>query len=160
MKSQSIHIVDVGTWKGEGLGVFPTIKSFEFIEHLVFKKEEERSVIHYEQITWLKPSSLHKKKSSHWESGFISFENKEQFFMNNVHVNGRMECLNLNEIKMSKDSCQFLFESRLIINDERMQNSKREWNFDDGKLNYEMFMGTTTVKKQQLHLSACLIKEI
>lgn len=149
----------VGTWKGEGLGIFPTIKNFEFIEHLVFKRDEERAVIYYEQRTWLKQSSSQKRRSSHWESGFISFENEEQFFMNNVHENGRMECLNLNEIKMSKDSYQFLFESRLIINDERMQTSKREWNFDDEKLNYEMFMGTKTVKKQQLHLSAHLIRE-
>ncbi|WP_028607719.1 FABP family protein [uncultured Olleya sp.] len=150
----------VGTWKGEGLGVFPTIKNFEFIEHLVFKKDEERAIIHYEQRTWLKPSSSQKRRSSHWESGFISFENEEQFCMNNVHENGRMECLNLNEIKMSKDSYQLLFESRLIINDERMQTSKREWNFDSRKFNYEMFMGTKTVKQQQLHLSACLIKEM
>ena len=149
----------VGMWKGEGKGIFPTIQSFEFNEQLVFKRDEERAIIHYEQRTWLKSSSSNKKRSSHWESGFISFENEEQLFMNNVHENGRMECLNLNKIKVLKGTYQFLFVSRLIINDERMKTSNREWNFDDRKMNYEMFMGTTTVKKQQLHLSACLIKE-
>ena len=61
---------------------------------------------------------------------------------------------------MSQDYYQLLFESRIIINDDRMESSKREWNFNDGKLNYEMFMGTKTVKQQQLHLSAYLIKEM
>ncbi len=151
----------VGIWKGKGIGIFPTIENFEFIEHLEFKKDEERAIIHYEQRTWLKTNTLEKGRSSHWESGFISFENNKQPFMNNVHENGRMECLNLNEIKMiSKNSFHFLFASRLIINDERMQTSKRKWEFNDGKLNYEVYMGTTKVKKQQLHLNACLVKEI
>jgi len=151
----------VGIWKGEGLGIFPTIENFEFIEQLEFKKDEERAVIHYEQRTWIKTNSLKKGRSSHWESGFISFENKEQTFMNNVHINGRMECLSLNEIKVLNNySFRFIFKSRLIINDKRMQTSKREWNFDDGKLNYKMYMGTTKVEQQQLHLSAYLIKEV
>ncbi len=150
-----------GIWKGKGIGIFPTIESFEFIELLEFKKDEERAIIHYEQRTWLKTNTLEKGRNSHWESGFISFENNEQPFMNNVHENGRMEFMDLNDIKrLGKNSFHFLFASRLIFNDERMQASKRKLNFDDGKLNYEMYMRTKKVRKQQLHLKACLVKVV
>lgn len=148
----------VGQWKGEGKGVFPTIDDFEYIEHLTFKKDEDRAIIHYEQKTWLKSSTLEKGRSSHWESGFISFEDKEQHKVYNVHGNGRMETLDISDIEVFKNGCKLLFSSKLIMNDTRMVTSSREWIFDQRKMNYTMSMRTEAVANKTVHLTASLLK--
>lgn len=150
-----------GTWKGEGIGVFPTINNFEYIEHLRFESDEERALMYYEQRTWIKPTSNSKKRSSHWESGFISFVNQENIFMNNVHENGRVESLLLEKVENDIEGYRLEFSSSFIKNDERMLCSGRTWYINplNSTLQYEMDMSTLETKKYQLHLKCNLIKE-
>ncbi len=146
-----------GNWKGEGIGMFPTIKKFEFIEHLSFKKDERRAIIHYEQQTWIKKDEFNSKRNAHWESGFISFE-KENVFMNNVQSSGRIELLNLKSIEAFGKEVKLIFTSKNIYNDERMLSSQRVWSFNENNFYYEMFMNTKTTKNTTIHLEANLNK--
>ena len=150
-----------GSWKGEGSGFFPTIQDFEYTELLRFGCDAERAVIHYEQKTWIKPTLSNTARSAHWESGFISFEQEANQFMHNVHANGRMESLALQNISCQNDVFELLFLSNYIKNDERMLGSGRKWQIDAAHhtLTYEMSMRTQAIKNQQLHLTAHLKKE-
>lgn len=57
----------VGTWRGEGRGVYPTIDSFAYTEELTFCHPDPRKpVLTYSQRTWNPITSL----PMHSESGF------------------------------------------------------------------------------------------
>jgi len=150
-----------GSWQGEGTGFFPTIQDFEYTEILKFGCDTEKAIIHYEQKTWIKPTLANIARSAHWETGFISFEDEENQLMNNVHANGRMESLTLQNIIYNNKVFELVFVSNDIKNDDRMLGSDRKWriNTTTQVLEYEMSMRTLTVADKQLHLTASLKKE-
>ena len=55
----------LGTWRGEGVGGFPTIESFRYGEEVTFS-HVGKPVLHYTQRTWLLDSGA----PSHSECGF------------------------------------------------------------------------------------------
>ena len=57
----------VGTWKGKGKGIYPTIEPFEYEETLVIEKMPKKPVYMYTQKT----ISLVNGDLMHLESGFI-----------------------------------------------------------------------------------------
>ncbi|GAX86390.1 hypothetical protein CEUSTIGMA_g13801.t1 [Chlamydomonas eustigma] len=61
----------VGTWKGKGRGIYPTIKDFEYLEELTFEWDERnpRPLLFYKQRTF--STKGNPAKPMHSESGFI-----------------------------------------------------------------------------------------
>lgn len=56
-----------GTFAGKGSGSYPTIKSFEFREEVVFEKLGSKNIFSYRQKTW----NLQSDAPMHTESGFL-----------------------------------------------------------------------------------------
>ncbi|MCB0488252.1 MAG: FABP family protein [Cyclobacteriaceae bacterium] len=145
-----------GEWRGEGEGMFPTIDNFRYVEHLRFSVDEERPFCHLEQRTWIKPSA----KPSHWESGFLSFEENMTGSLRTVQSGGRSEVILLEEAIATDEKIELKFSPSTISHDFRIVGTSRQWilNLVNASFSYEMQMATQNVTKLQLHLRATLSK--
>lgn len=150
-----------GTWTGSGKGLFPTIPPFEYKEVLKFQRDEERPLVHYEQRTWIEAVLGQTRRASHWETGFLRFDNQMQGTMHSAQNSGRAEFLRLDGLRAAHGKYELSFTTSTIFKDERIVGSKRKWLFDraTGSMHYEMHMATSIVNDIQLHLSASLQKQ-
>lgn len=150
-----------GVWEGYGKGFFPTIAPFDYTEIIIFKKDEERPTIHYEQRTWIEETLGQKKRPSHWETGFLQIDDQLGGSINNAQNSGRLELLNLDEFMLTEEKYKLSFTTKSILNDERIKGSSRQWifNISEKTMFYEMHMATNRVTNAQLHLKATLKKK-
>jgi hypothetical protein len=83
----SIQVLDLlkGTWKGEGCGGYPTIKSFDYRESLTFTRYDEKTLA-YEQRTQKRYDGQTEWLVSHWENGFIRILESGQLELINAQV--------------------------------------------------------------------------
>ena len=162
-KSQITELLSLleGTWNGSGLGFFPTIDSFEYREEMKFIRDEERLLLHYEQRTWVQESAIQRRRPSHWESGFLVFDDNLNGSINCAQSGGRLELIALNKLDFNGPIISLDFSPSRIVNDSRMLGSNRSWRIETSKklLSYEMNMATTKVKDIQAHLKAELRKD-
>ncbi|MEQ9230912.1 MAG: heme-binding beta-barrel domain-containing protein, partial [Cyclobacteriaceae bacterium] len=77
--------------------------SFEYSEILMFTRDEERLILHYEQRTWTKESATQRKRPSHWESGFLMFDENLAGTINCAQSGGRLELIKLNKLDFNGD---------------------------------------------------------
>ena len=143
-----------GTWRGEGMGGFPTVDSFVYRETLTFERRDEESLF-YMQRTEKRMDGQPEFVLSHWESGFIHILAGNELGLANVQSGGRGEFLK-GKIDGTEGKVRLDFISESLANDDRMVASARTFVIDGDRLQYEMSMQTTRVNKIVQHLKATL----
>lgn len=147
----------IGTWKGRGLAVYPTIASTEYFEELRFEFVESELAIFFDQRTWYVKGD-EKGAPLHWECGYIICKEEGNYQLINAQNNGRTETLNGIASMFSGNTFHLALESKSFSNDERMVRSTRDFYVDGDALKYYMNMATKNTPQFQHHLEATLIK--
>lgn len=139
----------LGKWIGEGHAAYPTIKSTDYTEELIFESCGEENKIEFNQKTLYKNESRH----LHREFGFILEKEKDVFTFINAQNNGRTEVLK----GKLESPFKLVLESTHFGNDERPVKTRREYFLENEMLHYKLFLQTQT-QPYQLHLEANLSK--
>jgi hypothetical protein len=147
-----------GEWTGTGLGEYPTIASFEYLETLRFTLDETRPLLHYEQKTSRRNMGQTDFVPSHWETGFLYLLSDNQVEVANAQIGGRLEVLT-GTIEPAPAGLVLRLQSSYFANDPRMQGSSRTITVDGDSLHYTMHMQTTKVPQLALHLEARLERQ-
>ena len=143
-----------GTWRGEGRGEFPTIRSFTYRETLIFERPDEATLF-YIQRTERRPADGGPFANSHWESGFIHALATGEVEAANVQIGGRGEVL-AGHIEQDGRLIRLVLRSTAETNDARMVATARLFEIDGDTLRYEMDMATTRVRELTRHVFATL----
>jgi hypothetical protein len=148
----------MGKWEGFGIAEYPTIKTEDYREEIVFSKKMDFPVLLYEQRTWIKNETGDFDKPIFWETGFLrALDEENQFELCNAQKSGRIEVLSGK--LLYKDGLNFLeFYSKAFSNDEKLINTSRKLYFSPENLNYELFMSIKNHKNFDRHLKASLKK--
>jgi len=147
-----------GEWTGAGIGLYPTIEPFEYLETLRFALDEKGANLHYEQKTRRRNIGQSDYVSSHWESGFLRLLADDQVEIVNVQIGGRVEILT-GSIENTSEGFVLRLKSSLFANDPRMQEATRTITLDKDSLHYSMYMQTTKVPNLAIHLEAQLLRQ-
>ena len=140
-----------GTWRGEGRGSYPTIKSFDYRETLIFTYYDEKTLA-YELHTQKRYDGETEWLKSHWQYGFIRILENNELDLMNVQV-GRTEVM-IGSVSSLGNKIRIHFVSKAITGDPRMVSSARRFELDGNTLRYEMEMQTTAVEQSTQHLKA------
>jgi len=146
-----IHAFDIleGTWTGEGRGGYPTIKSFDYRETLIFTRYGEKTLA-YEERTHKRYDGQTEWLMSHWQNGFIRILENGELDLMNVQI-GRTEVL-IGSVELMDNKFHIHFMSKEITGDPRMVSSTRRFEMEGDTLHYEMEMQTTAVEQSTQHL--------
>jgi hypothetical protein len=147
-----------GEWAGTGLGGYPTIESFEYIETLSFRLDDTRPLLHYEQKTSRRNVGQADFVPSHWETGFLYLLSDNQVEVANAQIGGRVEVL-AGTIELAPAGLVLRLQSTHFANDPRMQEASRTITLDGDSLHYIMHMQTSKVPQLALHLEATLERQ-
>ena len=147
-----------GEWAGTGLGGYPTIESFEYLETLSFKLDETRPLLQYEQKTRRRDVGQTDFIPSHWETGFLYLLPDNRVGVANAQIGGRVEVL-AGTIEPVAAGLVLHLQSSHFANDPRMQESSRTITVKGDTLHYTMHMQTTKVPQLALHLEATLERQ-
>ncbi len=150
MKEQLEQLI--GEWHGEGIGQYPTIPSFHYLESLNFTAAGDG--LHYHQIT-RRLVGPEQYKPSHQESGFIRLLDDNTVEIANVQLGGRVEILR-GPIEARSAGWFIQLKSTHLGNDPRMVESARTISLQEDLLQYSMHMQTTRIPRLALHLEATL----
>ena len=145
----------IGDWEGKGLGEYPTITSFEYLETLRFTLHEARPLLHYVQNTRRFNGEVGDYVSSHWETGYLHRLEDDRVEMANAQIGGRVEVME-GAIEAAEGRLMLQLRSTHFANDERMAGAKRTFTLEDDILRYSMQMQTTKVPDLVLHVEAVL----
>jgi len=140
-----------GTWQGEGHGGYPTIDSFTYREKMIFTRRDTPTLA-YDQRTEKRLGDSQEFVPSHWENGFIAIQDNGELELVNVQSGGRGEVLT-GHIEVVGSTIRLNFNSKILMNDERMLSTRRRFELDGDKLRYEMEMSTTKVDQLTRHLA-------
>lgn len=61
----------LGTWKGEGVGIYPTIDDFSYREEISFMAPPGKPFLHYSQKTWRADGHPESGTPLHTECGYV-----------------------------------------------------------------------------------------
>lgn len=147
-----------GEWVGTGLGQYPTIESFEYLETLRFTLDETRPLMHYEQKTRRRNIGQAEFVPSHWETGFLGLKSDDRIEIANAQSGGRVEVMN-GTIEPTPTGLVLQLRSSLFANDPRMQETARTITVDGNTLHYTMHMQTIKVPQLAIHLEATLHRQ-
>ena len=148
----------IGSWKGRGIAVFPTIETTEYLEELDFEFIETDPAIFYTQKTWHVINTAEKGAPLHLESGYIICKEQGYYELVNSQNNGRTEVLTGMLSMFSGDTFHLALESKGFSNDDRMIRSGRDIYVDMDVLKYYVNISTKKTPVYQHHLEATLMK--
>jgi THAP4-like, heme-binding beta-barrel domain len=149
-----------GTWKGKGTAEYPTIKTVEYSEELIFNHIEGFDVLQYEQKTWIKNEKDIFDKPIFWDCGFIINREEGSLELCSAQKSGRLEILSGKLILKSNGVYEVSFDSLGIYNDGKTIKSGRKFILSNSFIQYELWMSTTTHPGYGLHLKASLKKQL
>jgi hypothetical protein len=144
-----------GEWAGKGLGQYPTIESFEYLETLRFMLVEARPLLHYVQNTRRFDAEAADYVPSHWETGYLRWLEDNRVEMVNAQIGGRVEVM-AGTIEAPAAGFVIRLRSSHFANDPRMQEATRTFTLEGDTLHYTMDMQTTKVPELALHVEAVL----
>jgi hypothetical protein len=141
-----------GSWSGSGVGDYPTIERFEYEETLRFELDARYPLIHYEQRTRLASG-----EASHWESGFLRWQEDGSIELSNAQDSGRVEVLRGRLVEL-EDGFDLSLMSVAIAWDPRMVGTRRDFRVRADRLDYVVQMSTSTTDSPRMgqHLEAHL----
>jgi len=144
----------IGTWRGEGVGKYPTIEIFEYEEELTFVALPKKPILFYTQKTWKKSD----KTPLHVESGYIRIPKDNIVELVNSQPTGMTEVLEgfVKDKEITLEStnisrCSFAKQPHVL-------KTKRIFSLKNEKLEEIVEMSTTNTEKLQNHLTAILTK--
>jgi len=151
-----------GTYTGEGIGIYPTIKSFKYNEGVILQQIPGKPVLTYSQRT----SHPETGAPMHAENGFIKFtprgsdSNSNVFDVNwNIAQNTGLAELSTGTYDVSKRQIHVRKHSLGRPSNAKppaVTDIERVYTFtEDGQLEYQMLMATDKTE-HQLHLKASL----
>lgn len=147
-----------GNWTGTGIGLYPTIEPFEYLESLRFTLDKKGANLHYEQKTRRRNIGQADYVSSHWETGFLRLLENDRIEIANVQIGGRVEIL-IGSIETASEGYVLRLNSTHFANDSRMQEASRTITLSRDSLHYSMYMQTTKVPHLAIHLEARLQRQ-
>lgn len=147
-----------GEWAGAGVGEYPTITTFEYLETLRFTRDETRPLLHYEQKTSRRTVGQSDFVPSHWESGFLSSGPDDQVEVANAQIGGRVEVL-AGTIEPVPSGLVLQLHSTHFANDPRLQKATRTLTVNGNTLHYTMYMQTNKIPYLAIHLEATLQRQ-
>lgn len=150
--SQVLSLLE-GTWTGEGRGEYPTVRSFDYRETLMFTRRDEKSLA-YDQRTDKRYDGQTDWLVSHWERGFLRTLESGELELISAQI-GRSEVL-IGTVEMLGALTRIRFTSKTVMNDPRMISSARTFELEGDNLHYEMAMHTTKVDRLTPHLKVLL----
>ena len=143
-----------GTWIGEGRGEYPTVRSFDYSETLIFSRRDETTLA-YEQRTRKCYDGQTDWLVSHWENGFIRMLESGELELVNAQSGGRTEIL-IGIAEPISNLIRIHFKSSAITNDPRVICTERVFELEGDTLRYEMGMQTIKVERLMPHLKITL----
>ena len=144
-----------GEWKGAGLGEYPTITSFEYLETLRITLHGGGEHLFYEQKTRRRSGEQQDYVPSHWESGFIRLLPNNQVEIANAQIGGRVEVM-IGTMEETPAGLVLRLRSTHQANDARMEEATRMITVKGDTLHYTMNMRTTKNPNLAMHLEATL----
>lgn len=141
----------IGTWRGHGRGVYPTIEAFEYDEEIALAPLGPKPMLRYSQSTWM-PGT---RDPLHSEIGYVRPVGTDAAELIIAQPTG------ITEIHTGT-----IIERRIefrTVSVERAPSAKevlsveRRIEVHEGRLTYELFMGAVG-QPHQLHLEATLEK--
>ena len=148
-----------GEWTGFGIGEYPTITSFEYLETLRFTLDETGEGLQYKQRTRRRVFGGGDYIPSHKEDGVIRLLADNQVEVSNTQLGGREEML-LGTIEATSDGLVLRLQSTRFANDPRMEEATRIITLAEDTLHYTMHMQTDQVPHLSLHLEATLRRSV
>jgi hypothetical protein len=139
----------LGTWRGQGDGVYPTIPSFRYGEELRFS-HSGKPVIAYTQKTW----RLESGEPMHAESGYFRPKPDGSIEVVIAQSTGLVE---VQKGTYNVEEQSITLKSELVGNASKVKEISRGFELVNGKLSYVVHMSTTT-NHLQPHLKAILDK--
>ncbi len=138
-----------GEWHGEGFSKYPTIDSTSYDEIWIFKPDDYKPCIHFDQKTWYKNDTDQNGQTVFWDTGFILLKENEILLISS-QAGGRQETYRLT----NHAALTYTFESISFANDPRMVKSQRILTISTQTLSYELNMETRENRKFENHLRA------
>ena len=154
MNNQDLLCSLIGEWSGTGLGEFPTIEPFEYLETLIFAGDH-RPFLHYEERTRRRNAGQTEYIPSHWESGFLRLLPNGEVELINTQGGGRLERL-AGTLEETGTGLILRLHSTAFLNDPRMVETSRTIAVDGNQMHYTQNMYTTAVPGPAQHVEARL----
>jgi hypothetical protein len=145
----------VGTWRGQGVGGYPTIDPFEYRETMVIEARPDHPALHYEQRTW--KLSEFGEVASHWETGLIRISSNGTATLNNAQ-GGRSETM-AGSWTIESVGWRIDLSSTGFAGDDRVISSTRRFEVGAETLSYAHEMATTSISATTTHLRSDLARQ-
>uniref|UniRef100_A0A7S1GWS9 THAP4-like heme-binding domain-containing protein n=1 Tax=Hemiselmis andersenii TaxID=464988 RepID=A0A7S1GWS9_HEMAN len=150
-----------GTFKGDGCGTYPTIKTpFEYEEEVSFEQVPGKPIFFYRQKTWKKGDP---KVAMHAESGYLRVGPP-------AGGPGKAQCV-ISQITGLTEVCEGTADGELVhvtskalgrvstAKDPAVAEIVREIRKTDAGIRYKVSMGTSTHSEVVTHLEATLVRQ-
>lgn len=147
-----------GKWTGAGVGEYPTISTFRYLEELDLDVDASRRILRYEQRTYRRNMDQTEYVRSHWESGILYLLEEGRVSVTNVQAGGRVEVLS-GWLTPTPAGLTLQLESVYLGNDPRMVATTRAFTLSGDTLHYTMHMRTSGNPALDRHLEATLERE-
>lgn len=144
----------VGSWSGGGSGDYPTIEAFRYREKTSFTPRDDHPALLFEQRTWRQTSE--DEVPSHWETGLMRLHSDETVRFTNAQ-GGRGETM-IGSWAGTDGVWEIRLSSTGFSGDDRVVGASRLIRVGGDRLDYEMYMETTTTHEMSLHLKGSLTR--
>jgi hypothetical protein len=146
----------IGTWKGSGVGIYPTIDDFSYREEISFVAPAGKPFLHYSQKTWRTGRHAEAGTPLHTECGYVRPVEGGGAELVIAQPSGIVEVHSGAVEGSSVD-----FTSDLVATARTAKEVKsvdRKLAVDGHELSYEIWMGAVG-QRHQLHLKATLTRD-
>lgn len=147
----------LGTWKGGGVGIYPTIDEFSYVEEISFVAPPDKPFLHYSQKTWRADGHPESGTPLHTECGYVRPVEGGGAELVIAQPSGIAEVHSGTLTRASVSFTSDLVARTRTAKD--VESVDRNIVVEDDQLSYEMWMGAVG-QPHQLHLKAALRREI
>jgi len=145
----------LGTWKGSGVGIYPTIDDFAYGEEVTFAAPPGKPFLHYSQKTWREGEHPEAGMPLHTECGYVRPVAGAGAELVIAQPSGIVE-VHMGAV----DGTAVAFRSDVVAKTrtaKEVLSVDRKITTDGDTLSYELWMGAVG-EPHQLHLSAVLTR--